>query len=299
MWPAPEVAIRHVRERGSGPPPLRASRDVAPPRWGCFGSFEPVNRVKSTHIAFMDVFHFGPDGGLLGSYTPPSAGKAGGVAVLCYPFGQEYMRAHRAFRQVALLLERRGVGVLRFDYWGTGDSSGDGEEARLTRWVEDVRAAIQEARRRSGLDRVRLGGLRLGSALAALAAEGRDEVERLVLWDPVVRGGRFVDELDRDASPRIGSTWWVHGFPVPQGLRQGLGEIDLRDASLPEGTAIVQMISHSNPEFTALGEALKGHTGSMETRLVPSPSDWNYSDDVGGILMPREMVRGVVDALAG
>ncbi len=246
----------------------------------------------------MHVFHFGLDDGLFGSYTPPASGKAEAVVVLCYPFGQEYMRAHRAFRQVALLLGRRGVGVLRFDYWATGDSAGDGRKVGLRRWVEDVRTAMAEARRRAQVERVRLGGLRLGSALAVLAAEGCPEVERLVLWDPVVRGSRFVEELSRDASPRIGSTWWVHGFPVPETLRGGLETIDLCSVPYPRDAEIVQMVSHSNRDFAALAEVLTEHPGSAQTRLVPSPSDWNYSDDVGGILIPREMVRGVVDALA-
>ena len=105
-------------------------------------------------------------------------------------------------------------------------------------------------------------------------------------------------ELDRDASPRIGSTWWVHGFPVPGALRSGLEAIDLRSVPFPREAEVVQLVSHSNRDFAALAEALAAHPGSATTRLIPSPSDWNYSDDVGGILIPREMVRGVVDALA-
>ena len=246
----------------------------------------------------MDAFHFGPEGELFGTYTPPAAGSAAAVAVLCYPFGQEYMRAHRAFRQVALLLARRGMGVLRFDYWGTGDSMGDGDAVGVGRWVDDVRAALHEAGRRSGVDRLRLGGLRLGSSLAVLAAEGRSDVDRLVLWDPVVHGRRFLEELDRDASPRVGSTWWVHGFPVTRELRSELENLDLRAAAYPDQVEVVQMVSHDHPDFSALNQALAGHPRPPRMELVPSPSDWNYSDDVGGILIPREMVRGVVEAFA-
>jgi hypothetical protein len=78
-----------------------------------------------------------------------------------------------------------------------------------------------------------------------------------------------------------------------------VGEIDLCDISFSSETRIVQMISHSTDDYTAFAQAFSDHPASMDTRLIPSPSDWNYSDDVGGILVPREMVRGVVDALAG
>jgi pimeloyl-ACP methyl ester carboxylesterase len=38
--------------------------------------------------------------------------------------------------------ERRGVGMLRFDYSGTGSSSGDFEEGTLALWLEEALAAI-------------------------------------------------------------------------------------------------------------------------------------------------------------
>jgi len=247
----------------------------------------------------MQLFHFGPAEPLFGSYLPaPRSSGAPSVAVLCYPFGQEYMRAHRAFRQLATLLSRRGVSVFRFDYTGTGDSAGEAEDARLAHWVDDAGAAIDEARRRSGCRLVRLAGLRLGGTVASLAAAERTDVERLVLWDPVVRGAPYVDELDRHTDLREGSTSWVFGFPVTSNLRCDLLRIDLRDVRLHEETHVIQMHSHSNPEFDALASALEAHAGGAETHLVPSPSDWNYADANGGILIPGELVKGVVQALA-
>lgn len=245
----------------------------------------------------MNFFHFG-SGSLLGSLAPAPAGAAfASAVVLCYPFGQEYMRAHRAYRQVATLASRMGGPVLRFDYFGTGDSPGEGVEVTLQRWVEDTRTAIVEARERSGLDRVRVAGLRLGGVAAALAAEGRDDVERVVLWDPVIRGQAFLDELAGGGVTSEDTTWWVNGFPLSERLRSEVGSVDLCQLDLPAVTQVIQVISHRNDEFERFSQAMEAGSMQGETRLIPSSSNWNYSDDVGGILLPREMVRGIVDAL--
>ena len=60
------------------------------------------------------------------------------AVLLCYPFGDEYIRSHRAFRHLAFLLARKGVVSMRFDYSGTGDSSGASSEFSLG----DARAQI-------------------------------------------------------------------------------------------------------------------------------------------------------------
>ena len=246
----------------------------------------------------MDFFHFGPNGDLFGSFTPPASGRGGStVAVLCYPFGQEYMRAHRAFRQLATLLARRGVPVLRFDYSNTGDSGGHQEAGRIGRWVGDVRAAVEEARRRSGANEVRIAGLRLGASLAMMASEGCVDVERLVLWDPVVRGSSLLDGAAPQANGVDEDTLWVSGFPISSRLREDIRSVDLREVRLPPSVRIIQMISHPHRAFDELAETWADHPGGAETRLIDSPSDWNYIDDVGGILVPREMVLGVVDAM--
>ena len=82
----------------------------------------------------MNPFYFGDSSRrLFGIYHPPKgqSPRSHGI-VLCCPFGQEYMRSHRAFRQLANLLSRRGFHVFRFDYHGTGDSDGESTEASVT-----------------------------------------------------------------------------------------------------------------------------------------------------------------------
>jgi len=109
------------------------------------------------------------------------------AAVLCYPWGAEYLYAHRTMRQLAVKLSAGGFHTLRFDYFGTGDSGGEDSEANPAAAVSDVESAIEALQDIVGAARVTLVGLRLGAMLAARTAMRRKEyVEALVLWDPIV-----------------------------------------------------------------------------------------------------------------
>ena len=110
------------------------------------------------------------------------------AAVLCHPWGAEYVYAHRTLRQLAVKLSASGFHTLRFDYFGTGDSGGEDSEANPAEAESDVESAIEGIQDMVGVTRVALIGLRLGATLAARTAMRRKEnVEALVLWDPVVR----------------------------------------------------------------------------------------------------------------
>jgi pimeloyl-ACP methyl ester carboxylesterase len=109
------------------------------------------------------------------------------AAVLCYPWGAEYTFAHRTMRQLAVKLSTCGFHTLRFDYFGTGDSGGEDSEASPAAAEVDIESAIEGLQDIVGVAQVALIGLRLGATLAARAAMRRKEnVEALVLWDPIV-----------------------------------------------------------------------------------------------------------------
>ncbi len=113
----------------------------------------------------MIPFFFGTGGKrLFGVFHPPvGTSKKLGV-VLCQPLHREYLLAHRAMRVLASSLAKSGHPVLRFDYYGCGDSAGDGGETRLDRCCEDIKAAVSELQDMGGVRNVGLVGLRLGEA---------------------------------------------------------------------------------------------------------------------------------------
>jgi pimeloyl-ACP methyl ester carboxylesterase len=136
----------------------------------------------------MTPFYFGTgERRLFGVYDPAhSLGKAARAAVICHPWGNEQIHAYRTLRQLAARLSQQGFHVLRFDYFATGDSAGRTGENDLAGSRRDVETAIAELRGITGAGRLTLIGLRLGASLAADACAGRlEEVEALVLWDPL------------------------------------------------------------------------------------------------------------------
>ena len=161
------------------------------------------------------------------------------AVVFCYPWGAEYLHAHRSLRQLASKLSLAGCHTLRFDYFGTGDSSGEMTDADLSGWQDDIETAIEELQDSTGAKSVVLIGLRLGATLAAsVVARRRKDVEALVLWDPVVKGDIYLEALGLVSDSRVQSAdaptgqqseriHHIGGFPLTSRMEHELKTLDL------------------------------------------------------------------------
>ncbi|MEP6883768.1 MAG: alpha/beta fold hydrolase [Gammaproteobacteria bacterium] len=139
-----------------------------------------------------------PSGGgfLFGWLHQPAAELRTDVGlIVCEPFGYEAICAHRSLRTIADACAGIGVATLRFDYAGTGDSTDiEDDEEQISRWCGDILAAVEELRRRCGVRRVYVLGVRLGALLASLAPI-QGAVDGLIALVPVVNGRRYLREL--------------------------------------------------------------------------------------------------------
>lgn len=127
----------------------------------------------------------------------PVGQPASEAFVFCHPLAEEKLWAHRVFVGYARQLAAAGIAVLRPDVRGNGDSDGDFSVCSVETAIADIRSAVAEAKRRWQVPRVHLLGLRFGATLAALVAEQAPDIDRLVLWAPIIDGERYVQELLR------------------------------------------------------------------------------------------------------
>ncbi len=133
-------------------------------------------------------------GPLFAWHDAPAGEARDAVVVLCRPFGYDAQCTQRAYRHLAATLRDAGFHALRIDYHGTGDSSGDdADEDRLPSWLGSVRAAIEWARAKLGVEKVVLFGTGFG-ALVALEVASREDVDAVVLLAPPRSGRAWLRE---------------------------------------------------------------------------------------------------------
>jgi alpha-beta hydrolase superfamily lysophospholipase len=142
--------------------------------------------------------YFGPaDRTLFGWLHRPAERNARNTGiVLCSPSGYEAICTHRSYRIFAEAAAARGFPALRFDYDGTGDSSGHGLDAdRVGHWLRSITIAIDTLKVQAQVDRVCVFGVRVGASLAAKAVQGRSDVHAMIAFAPVVKVKSYLREI--------------------------------------------------------------------------------------------------------
>jgi pimeloyl-ACP methyl ester carboxylesterase len=243
----------------------------------------------------MNPFYFGTsERRLFGIYEPPAFGAGGKrAALLCYPWGPEYLHSHRTMRQLALRLAAAGFHTLRFDYYGSGDSGAEPTDTDLKGWELDIELAMQETRDIAGVTKIALIGLRLGAtAAAAVASRMPGKIDALVLWDPVVSGEEYLRLLG--APSNDGTPFEALGFTLPQIMIRELVSLDLGALKLENiRRKLVLITDHISPNDSARRIADLGYAKSGEIELMTDVLPWiEISANTG--MVPYSVIQRIV-----
>jgi pimeloyl-ACP methyl ester carboxylesterase len=264
----------------------------------------------------VTFFFFGSaDRQLFGVYhASHSSVPERGAAVLCPPWGPEYIASHRVLRRLAVMLSERGYHVLRFDYFGTGDSAGSREDGDMESWYADASAAVDELRDMSGISAVTVFGIRLGAVVAWRLAVGRGDVDAVVMWDPVIDGARYIqnllgaqDEIDR---------WWLSprqtrrvapasmeaidllGFPLTSAMRRSVAAITPADYRQSTRARVFVFFSDLDPADAVLQQSFESTKTVVAIETMAGQTPWR--EDEGGVpgQMPFPMLERMVEAVS-
>lgn len=219
--------------------------------------------------------------------------------IMCSPFGSERTNSQRLYVAWARFLAAAGHWVMRFDYRGTGDSTGRFEDHTIDDYLDDISSVTTELERISGMPCRGVFGLRLGADLAARFTAGFERPLNLVMWEPLIDGKKYRNSLLRTAvanelvnsngPPRTradfrrelaaGNNVSVDGFPLTPETYDAIAEISLPPLGRPTTRPIfIAQIStrRNQPLKPAIASLVDTYSegGSVRLESVSEPPVW-------------------------
>lgn len=241
-------------------------------------------------------------GRIFALYFAPQNTPRGAVLYLP-PLAEEMNRCRALAAAQARLLASAGYACLLFDYFGTGDSSGELSDANWDIWHGDVLAAahwLEDKTQRP----ITLWGCRFGALLAAdVASASSSRFSHLLFWQPVVDGKLYLTQflrlrvaflMDRGLPAETteqmrvqlaaGNPVVVSGYALPAGLANVIDKIRIDDRQGLSNSRIDWFENVSNagkplalPSQKAI-EALQAGSNRVAVRPFTAPPIWQLHE---------------------
>ena len=242
--------------------------------------------------------------GLAGFFHAASGDTA---VLLLSPWGYEELCSRKTYRVLGETLAAQGYPCLRFDYPGTGHSSGDASSlVNSSAWRNAVRQALEELRALTGARKMLVLGQGVGGALAADLTT-TEECDGLILLAPVAQGRAYLREL---------AAWTAMTQPIflvstkdgPEGGLMAGGFVLSKDTATEikslnlfkqgrfnvSNVLLVERLDHPGDE--KLAEHFKDTQTPCDRLAFEGYVD--YVSDPTLSVMPSETVQGIADWVA-
>ena len=256
------------------------------------------------------VFHFGRDNRLFGMLHRAASGAGDDVLLVAPPLLQEGIASQRALWTLCETASAAGTSVLRFDWFGSGESAGRSDEMTMATLQQDLGDAAGRLAP-SGTPRT----LALRSACLPLlaAAGGASAPVDLVLWDPVLDGGALVDAWKRQHQEQLQAVGrYLPGRGIPPAASELLGfdvcpdfvdalaQADFRRCALPAGSRVLVAAWEIDAALQAFIDIQQGAGVSVQTLVLVEGEQPAWSDPAQfeNQAYPRRSVAKLGQALA-
>lgn len=267
-------------------------------------------------IGFVPIAFGPPERRMFGIFHSPQASPRRSAILLCNAFGQEAIRAHRFQRVLAERLARAGHAVLRFDYFGTGDSMGSDIDGDLEGWSRDVLTAHRELLTHSQASTATWVGMRLGATVALRAAQSAPEdVIKLILWDPVLDGSSYLTYLRERHVSSLEAVFPIPltppprkvanqadaylgealGFALSPVLRAQLSDLRMEEHRWPPHPANIVVITDPDaPEGQEFAEINRRNPGRTQVLVIRHGTNWTTDIAANTALVPTAALTSIV-----
>lgn len=242
-------------------------------------------------------------------------GRTATLALFVGAFAEERKASVRPIVEMARSLAHGGMPCARIDFRGTGDSSGESTSISLESMVADVVSSAEALAPELRCSGVALVGLRLGAAIAHLAAARLKPLLRAaVLMEPVISGETYARELMRKQAIRKMLTkgsaagegegasndgpFDLDGLGLDRTFLDELSTIDLNGSVAACRTLLVQIGARRTlrPAMAKLAAALGAEARAEVLVAEPFWLQTEYVDPAPAIEVVRGFVRDACNA---
>lgn len=126
-----------------------------------------------------------------GMYSKKNKSSYDHGVILCKPIWGERIRLHRIYTNLARMLASQGYFVCTFDYYADGNSSGETHELTYDGMVANVVKMSEYLRIEHKIKNISLVGLRMGGSIALSAGKEIDNLEKVLVFEPIFKLKQF------------------------------------------------------------------------------------------------------------
>ncbi|MEM9367599.1 MAG: amino acid adenylation domain-containing protein [Planctomycetota bacterium] len=190
------------------------------------------------------------------------------AVVIAGGIGHEGTRSHRNLQQLSILLTQHGFDVIRFDYRGSGNSSGEPNATTWRAMWHDTLDAARHLMASTDAESWSLIGKRIGGSVIATGLATDTEPfpvgrlpQRVILWDPIVSGAAWLAML-QDFHKRVLKDFSrfpvrrsevepleVLGMPLPIERQTSWKELNLNGVEPPPQTQLLWSAGNKDAEL--------------------------------------------------
>jgi len=191
--------------------------------------------------------------------------------LFCHGFTGTKIEPHRIFVNTAESLTKEGIGALRIDFRGSGDSEGSFKDMTIEGEVSDAMVALDYLSKCDFVDKEKIGilGLSMGGAVASITSGKNPLVKSCVLWAAVCHFDIFFNRSQEEIS-RIkdyGDFIDLGGNPVGKKFLAEISNVkpleELKKTNIP-----VLIIHGSGDPVVPIQHAYDYYNGLKDTRQV-------------------------------